>query len=240
MELDDRVTIATPEGIELQLQLAGLGSRFIAGVTDLIIQLVLLVLLALVTGAFSGGEALNATVYVIGAFVILLLYPILFEVLARGRTPGKRLSHLRVIRDSGAPDDLPASAIRNVVRLIDGPLLLYVPTVISILATPQNQRPGDLAAGTLVIREGSPESSSHDTTGGHELPLNWDVSAITPQELAAIRQFLDRRTTLDRTARSALAARLASGLGAKVAGAQLTGDPEVFLQTLAELKARGR
>jgi hypothetical protein len=62
MELDDRITIATPEGIELPLQLAGLGSRFIAGVTDLIIQIFLLVALALITGAFSGGEALNATV----------------------------------------------------------------------------------------------------------------------------------------------------------------------------------
>jgi uncharacterized RDD family membrane protein YckC len=240
VELDDRITIATPEGIELQLQLAGLGSRFIAGVTDLIIQIVLLVLLALLTGALSGGEALNATVFVIGAFVILFLYPILFEVLARGQTPGKRLAHLRVVRDSGAPDDLPASAIRNLVRIIDGPLVLYLPTVVSILATAQNQRPGDLAAGTLVIREASPTPSSAIPAGDRELPVNWDVSAITPQELAAIRQFLDRRTSLDRTSRSALAARLANGLGAKVAGAQLRGDPEAFLQTLAELKTRGR
>ena len=115
MELDDRVTIATPEGIELQLQLAGLGSRFIAGVTDLIIQIVLLVVLALITGAFSGGEALNATVYVIGAFLILFFYPIVFEMLTRGRTPGKRLTHLRVVRDTGAPDDLPASASPGLV-----------------------------------------------------------------------------------------------------------------------------
>jgi uncharacterized RDD family membrane protein YckC len=240
VELDDRVTIATPEGIELQLQLAGLGSRFIAGVTDLIIQIVLLVALALVTGALSGGEALNATVYVIGAFVILFIYPILFEVLARGRTPGKRLTHLRVVRDTGAPDDLPASAIRNVMRIVDGPVLLYLPTVISILATARNQRPGDLAAGTLVIREASPEASWKGPTGDRQPVPNWDVSAITAEELAAIRQFLDRRQTLDRKARSELAGRLATGLGAKVAGAELRGDPEAFLQRLAELKARGR
>jgi uncharacterized RDD family membrane protein YckC len=240
VELDDRVTIATPEGIELQLQLAGLGSRFIAGVTDLIIQIGLLVVLALVTGAASGGQALNATVYVIGAFVILFFYPILFEVLGRGRTPGKRLTHLRVVRDTGAPDDLPASAIRNVMRIVDGPLLLYLPTVISILATPRNQRPGDLAAGTLVIREASPEPSPKRPAGDRALPASWDVSAITPQELAAIRQFLDRREALDRSSRSELAALLANGLGAKVAGAELRGDPEAFLQTLTELKARGR
>jgi uncharacterized RDD family membrane protein YckC len=240
VELDDRVTIDTPEGIELQLQLAGLGSRFIAGVTDLIIQILLLVVLALVTGALSGGGALNATVYVIGAFAILFVYPILFEVLARGRTPGKRLTHLRVVRDTGAPDDLPASAIRNLMRIIDGPLLLYLPTIILILTTARNQRPGDLAAGTLVIREGAPEQQAARPTSARELPATWDVSAVTAQELAAIRQFLDRRDTLDRSSRAELAARLANGLGAKVAGAQLRGDPELFLQTLAELKARGR
>jgi uncharacterized RDD family membrane protein YckC len=240
VELDDRVTIATPEGIELELQLAGLGSRFIAGVTDLIIQIILLAVLAIVTGALSGGGSFNATVYVIGAFLIVFFYPILFEVLARGRTPGKRLTHLRVVRDTGAPDDLPASTIRNLMRIVDGPLLAYVPTVVSIVATPHNQRPGDLAAGTLVIRERSGHGSSTRTATNHDLPPNWDVSAITPQELAAIRQFLERRTTLERTARHELAARLANGLGAKVAGAQLRGDPEAFLQTLADLKARGR
>jgi hypothetical protein len=196
--------------------------------------------LALITGAFSGAESLNATVYVIGAFVILFFYPIVCEMLARGRTPGKRLTHLRVVRDTGAPDDLPASAIRNVMRIIDGPLLLYLPTVISILATAHNQRPGDLAAGTLVIREAPAQAPSRRLTGDGELPANWDVSAITLQELAAIREFLDRRDALDRTARSDLAGRLATGLGAKVAGAERRGDPEAFLQTLAELKSRAR
>lgn len=240
MELDDRVTIATPEGIELELQLAGLGSRFIAGVTDLIIQVILLVILALVTGGLSGAGSLNAAVAVIGAFVILFLYPILFEVLTGGRTPGKRLTHLRVVRESGAPDDLPASAIRNLMRIVDGPLLLYLPTVIGIVATARNQRPGDVAAGTLVIREGSGHRSSDRAAPQGDLPPTWDVSAITPQELAAIRQFLERRATLDRKARAELANRLATGLGAKVAGAQLRGDPEAFLQRLADLKARGR
>ncbi|HTU95266.1 MAG TPA: RDD family protein [Solirubrobacteraceae bacterium] len=240
MELDDRVTIATPEGIELELQLAGLGSRFIAGVTDLIIQVILLAILALVTGGISDHNSLNTVVDVIGAFVILFFYPILFEVLARGRTPGKRLTHLRVVRDTGAPDDLPASAIRNLMRAVDGPLLLYLPTVVFIVATAHNQRPGDLAAGTLVIREGAGQRSSDGRATATDLPPNWDVSAITPQELAAVRQFLERRDGLDRKARSELAARLANGLGAKVAGAQLRGDPEVFLQTLADLKARGR
>lgn len=240
MDLEDRITIATPEGVELQLQLAGLGSRFIAGVTDLIIQALMLVVLALSTGALSGGNQLNATAYVIGTFAIVFFYPIAFELLARGRTPGKRLTHLRVLRDSGAPIDLPASAIRNLLRILDGPALLCLPTVISIVATARNQRPGDLAAGTLVIRESTAPRRAPVGVTEQELPSDWDVSAVSAQELAAVRRFLERRDTLERGARAELAGRLASGLGAKVAGAQLRGDPERFLEQLAQIKSRRR
>jgi uncharacterized RDD family membrane protein YckC len=242
VELDDRITIATPEGIELQLQLAGLASRFIAGTVDLIIQLLAIFALALITGPVFGGGKLNTVVFVIGVFMIWFLYPILFELLARGRTPGKRLSHLRVVRDSGAPVDLQASAIRNLVRVVDGLLLLYVPTVISILVTERNQRPGDIAAGTLVIRESAPPKQAPATTAtAAQKPLEeWDVSAITAQELAAVRRFLDRRETLDRGARYELALRLASGLRPKIAGATARTDPERFLEALAAIKASRR
>ena len=83
------------------------------------------------------------------------MYPIAFELLARGRTPGKRLTHLRVVRERGDAVDLPSSVIRNLVRLLDGQTLLWKqPTIISILATGnRNQRPGDIAGGTLVIRD---------------------------------------------------------------------------------------
>ncbi len=247
MELDDRITISTPEGVELQLQLAGLASRSIAGTVDLIIQLLAILALAYLTGASTGGGNLNAVVFVIGAFVILLFYPILFELLARGRTPGKRLGHLRVVRDSGAPVDLQASAIRNLIRLVDGLALLYLPTVIFILATRRNQRPGDLAAGPLVIRENPPSKAGRASTAtpGNGAALaeaadGWDVSAITPEELATVRRFLERRESLDRAARYQLALRLASGLRAKVAGAPARTDPERFLETLAAVKASRR
>ena len=240
MELEDRVTIATPEGVELQLALAGLGSRFIAGVIDLIIQLVVVVVLALLTGALSGGGALNTVVFVVGAFLVAFFYPVLFEVLAGGRSPGKRVNHLRVVRENGTPIDFPASAIRNLLRLLDGPPLLYLPTTVSIVATARNQRPGDLAAGTLVIREAPVLAAAPVSPPARALPADWDVSAVTPQELAAVRRFLARRESLERRARHELALRLANGLGAKVAGARLRGDPERFLETLAELKTRRR
>jgi uncharacterized RDD family membrane protein YckC len=241
MELEDRITITTPEGLELEVQLAGLGSRFIAGMTDLIIQVVLVVLLVVATGVISGGGHLDELAAVIGVFLIWIGYPIGFEVLARGRTPGKRFNHLRVVREGGTAVDLPASAIRNFMRLIDGPTLGYVPTVISIIATKRNQRPGDLAAGTLVVREQPvPSQGTQTQARAPLLPAweSWDVSAVTDADIATIRQLLARRDSLDPRARSDLARRLAEGLAAKVAGAPRQGSAERFLETLVEAKSR--
>jgi uncharacterized RDD family membrane protein YckC len=243
VDLDESITVATPEGVELRLQLAGLGSRFIAGAADVIIQLLLIVILALLTGALSGSSGVGLAVFAIGTFVITIFYPVLFEVLAGGRPPGKRLSHLRVVRDSGAPVDVTASLIRNLIRLLDGPTLLYLPTIVSIAVTSHNQRPGDLAAGTLVIREQPPTTptpaprplTAATTTAGRSVP-RWDTSAITPQETAAVRRFLERRHTLDVKARQELALRLANGLRPKVTSPPSDLTPERFLEEIVQSK----
>jgi uncharacterized RDD family membrane protein YckC len=246
MDLDESITISTPEGLLLRLQLAGLGSRFIAGVVDLIIQAILVVILALLAGAAGVTSGAKGLVVLIGTFVIVFFYPVLFEVLGKGRTPGKRMSHLRVVRDTGSPVDLAASAIRNLMRLIDGPILLYLPTMVSVAVTSRNQRPGDLAAGTLVIREQSAkrraaagrEASGREASAGGAA-ARWDASAVTVQETAAVRRFLERRDSLERSARTELAQRLADGLRAKVTSAPRDLEPERFLEELERVKRNG-
>lgn len=240
MDLDDHVTIATPEGVELALVLAGLGSRFIAGSIDAVIQLFSILILYLLTVALTGAHGLLAAVFVVLSFGILLFYNTVFELLAAGRTPGKSLSHLRVVRSSGVPVDLAASAIRNLARLLDGPLLLYLPTVISIALSPRNQRPGDMAAGTIVIREQRLTRPGVIPERPPGEPARWDVSALSAQELAAVRRFLERRETLDRGARHELALRLASGLRSKVSGAPERLEAERFLEALAATKTERR
>ncbi len=245
MDLDESITIATPEGLELRLQLAGLGSRFIAGAVDLAIMLILLAILALIAGPVTGlSGGVSGVVYVIGAFAILLFYPIVFEVRGHGQTPGKRMSNLRVLRDSGAPVDLPASSIRNLMRLVDGLLLLYIPSIVSIAVTSRNQRPGDIAAGTIVTREpprakrreGAPVVEPPGLVDVDASADRWDTSAVTPQEVAAVRRFLERRGTLERRARRELAVRLADGLRPKVSSAPPDLGAERFLEELERIK----
>jgi uncharacterized RDD family membrane protein YckC len=134
VELEDRITIATPEGIELQIVLAGAASRFIACVIDLVVQLALVVLAAVAALGLLGG-GVGTALFAMASFAALYLYDVLFEVLASGRTPGKRVTHLRVVRERGTPVDLPASAIRNLLRLIDFLPTAYLVGLASILIT---------------------------------------------------------------------------------------------------------
>ncbi len=248
MELEDRITIATPEGLSVHLQLAGVGSRFIACGFDLGLQIIIIVLISLVIGSVIGG-AVAAAVIAISVFAVIFFYDVLFEVRAGGRTPGKRLTHLRVVRDNGAPVDLQASAVRNLMRLVDGLTFLYLPTLFGILITRRNQRPGDLAGGTLVIRDAARMSPSAppavagvppapDAPPPLVIAAPLDVSAVTEDEVAAVRRFLARREELDRSARQRLAYRLETGLRGKVSGAPEHDNPEHFLEALVAAKAR--
>ncbi|MEA2315582.1 MAG: hypothetical protein QOI03_2274 [Solirubrobacteraceae bacterium] len=238
MELEDRIVIKAPEGIDLQIVLAGAASRFIAGAVDLFLQVVLIGLAALVTLALVGG-GVGLALFAMTTFAGLYLYDILFEVFAAGRTPGKRWTHLRVVRAEGQPIDLPASAIRNLLRLIDILPGAYLVGILCIVLTKRNQRLGDLAAGTIVIREptGGRRSVPRATDEQPLRTAGWDVSAVSAEELATVRRFLERRDDLSASARRELGFRLEQGLRRKVAGAPDALSPEAFLAALVQAKS---
>jgi uncharacterized RDD family membrane protein YckC len=238
MLYEDRITIPTPEGVSLELTLAGFGSRAVAGTLDLALKAVVVGLLLIVIVALLGVD--GALVIVPAAGLSMLVFDVGFETLAGGRTPGKRMSGLRVVRSSGRPVDLVASMIRNILRLVDGLPLSYVPTIVSIVVTRRNQRPGDLAADTVVIRDRravdrlAPVAAAHPPDRA-AAGASWDVSAVPAEDLATVRAFLERRDGLARDARARLAAQLDGALRPRVGGAD-EHDPERFLEILYDAK----
>jgi len=246
VQYEDRISIPTPEGVALELTLAGLGSRAIAGAFDLVLKgLMILGLLAILVAAF-GTDGL--IVLIPAAVLAMLLYDVLFETLGGGRTPGKRWSGLRVVRSSGRPVDARASVIRNMMRLVDGLPLSYTPTIVSILVTRRNQRLGDLAADTVVVRDRravdrdrawQAASTRADDGVAARIGAGWDVSAVPAADIATVRSFLERRHQLTRDARARVAAQLDGALRPRVGGADES-DPERFLEILYDAKqARG-
>jgi len=237
--VQETLRIATPEGVSLELPLAGLGSRFVALLVDFVLQgLAFTLLIVVLVVANAGGYAATAIVAV-AVFALLFAYPVAFELGAGGRTPGKRWSNLRVVCDDGSPVTFRGSALRNVLRLVDILPALYLVGTIAIFATRNNQRLGDLAAGTLVVRE--PRAAavvSHapvEVAEPGELPA-WDVSGLREAELVALRRFLERRDALDAAPRNLLARDLAKRLRPSVGGVGGDLPPERFLELIAALR----
>lgn len=255
MDFEDRISIATPEGVELELELAGAGSRMAAGLIDIAIQGTLLLALGALT---LSSATVGVAVFAVAAFGVIFVYPLFFETLMSGRTPGKRFTGLRVIRMGGRPVGFVASAIRNIVRLADWLPAGYGIGIVAIIASPRDQRLGDLAAGTVVVRERRPGRTRREAAearndapgagldGGRRAPagppggLGWDAGAVTSREVATVRRFMSRRGDLNPQARLELAEGLAGQLRPKVAGAHDDLPPEAFLETLLEAKERRR
>jgi uncharacterized RDD family membrane protein YckC len=243
VDYEDRISISTPEGVEMELVLAGLGSRLVAAILDaMIVASVVFALWVIGVAAATpaGGGGVVTAVLIVLTFLVLFGYDVAFETLASGRTPGKRATGLRVVRQGGEPPGFLAAAVRNLLRLVDLLPAFYAIGVVSILFSPRNQRLGDLAAGTLVVRERRPPrwaSLPPPEAGAAGRFAAWDVSAITSYELVTVRRFLERRSDLEPHARTHLARELAERLRPKVIGAPEGTHPEEFLEGLALAKA---
>ena len=233
--------ISTPEGVDVELTLAGIGSRFIAAFFDLAIQWSVIIATAVLLGVTGGGgDGWEKAVFAIVFFLVFFGYDVLFEVRSRGRTLGKRWTGLRVVRTGGRPVTFIPSCVRNVMRLVD--ILpvppLYAVGMLSIFFTSKNQRLGDLAAGTLVVRE-RPGSFKAEPAAGPATARaadGWDVSAISAQDIGTVRQFLARRQGLADGARAELAGELERRLRPRVAGAPEGLQAEDFLERLSAAK----
>jgi len=239
VQLDDRLTIATPEGVALELILAGLGSRFLARLLDTLIQLGIILALAFglgITGIARPGWVVAVVVVLV--FLIVFAYDVAFETLNHGRTLGKQAAGIRVVGLTGEPVRFLASAVRNIARILDFLPGIYLIGTISIIATERDQRVGDLAAGTLVMRDRFPGMSRAPApiTLSAGAVAAWDVSAVGPAEVQAVRQFLDRRLELTAPARNYFAADLANQLATRVAGIPPYSHPEYVLEGIVVAK----
>lgn len=137
----------TPEGIRLELRLAGPVVRACAWSIDMLIRAILY---GLVSGIFAFFGGVGTSVMLIMFFLIEWFYPVVFE-LYNGASPGKKAMGLVVMQDNGTPVTFSSSLIRNLLRAADFLPFLYAAGLLSMLMNRNFQRLGDLAAGTLVV-----------------------------------------------------------------------------------------
>jgi uncharacterized RDD family membrane protein YckC len=233
--------MVTPEAVALEFTTANVGSRILAFVLDAAIVGVVsfLGLLPLVLTDATLPEWLLVSILVILIPGWFFGYFTVSETLWRGRTVGKAALGLRVVTKEGGPVRFRHAAVRTLLGLVDFGIGSGFFAVVFILLTRDNQRLGDLLAGTLVLRERSglpaPAPVSFDVPGGLEpYAAMLDVSGLTTEQYQAVRTFLLRTPSLAPQARASLALQLASPLAERLRPPPPAGvPPELYLRCVA-------
>ena len=225
----EKLIIETPEQTSIEFPLAGIGSRFLALLLDSLIQIGVMIVLGLIFAGVGYGfrnsglsESQTGAVWIIAVLIFLYFllmygYFMLFESIWNGQTPGKRLTHLRVIKDSGQPITAIDAVGRNLLRLVDQLPFAYGIGVLCVWISPQSKRLGDYVAGTVVVHEKSfdavaPGWDSPEPAAAH----HYGANRLTPEEFALVETFLSRRGALDTGVRYDTAASILSRIESKL------------------------
>ncbi|MFN6469588.1 MAG: RDD family protein [Nostoc sp. SerVER01] len=251
MRFFNRISFQTPESVELEFTLAGIGNRALALLIDytvLGISLLVFVLAwtffstqlfnfleDLVTNPGNIGLWLLAIFFFI-AFAIYIGYFVFFETLWFGQTPGKRIAKIRVVRDDGRLIGLQQATLRALLRPFDE--TLFIGAFLIMLGS-REKRLGDLAAGTIVI-QAQPANASTFTISEQakilhdELLQTANLSQLLPDDFAIIREYLQRRGAMSLKARASLSLNLAEQVKSIINLEKLpeTVTPDVFLEAI--------
>lgn len=241
------LAVETPEHVVLHLELAGLGSRLAAASVDVVLLTLLELALVEVLSALGVGALGNWLVAIGGALLFATFwgYFLLFEALNGGRTPGKALLGIRVVMETGHPITFAASAVRNLVRIVDGLSFFFV-GILLVLFHPQHKRLGDIAAGTIVVRERPTDVTlGRPTAPAPAQPtpelLEPGIPQLSDQEFRLLGQVLDRLDTLPPDRRERFLTDLVGRFAPRFP--ERESDPVVFLSRLhteEQAKRRGR
>jgi uncharacterized RDD family membrane protein YckC len=246
MSSSGKLTIETPEQTTLDFPLAGIGSRFLAIALDTLLEVaaisvVGIVLLALAmpfTLFFRSSGLWAVAIIIFFVFSIYVGYFALFEALWNGQTPGKRWTHLRVIKDSGRPISAYDAVLRNLLRIVDWLPTLYAAGIVTMIISRENRRIGDYAAGTVVVHEKPLETVGSiwkaRAAPTRAVPLR-SSAQLTLEELQLVETFLERRDSLHSEVRRTMARQIADRIGGRVGVPPATRpDTERFLEDMAE------
>lgn len=243
--MDRSISVRTPESIAFSYELAGLGSRFLALTIDLALQILILIGIG---WAFylmgSGGSSKSSdampdkfvqslVIAIISAIIFLVFfgYFIAFEAFWNGQTPGKKLLGIRVVRDGGYPIDLAGSFIRNLVRIGEFALGFYALSAVVSLLSPENKRLGDMAAGTIVVRDARVQSLTAILEQAEDAP-DRRIAMLNDEEHALIARFIARRKDMAANYRRTLASQIADRVRKRVSSDLQRLDDEELLERL--------
>lgn len=250
MHIFNRLTHQTPESVEIEFTLAGIGSRAWALLIDYHVVAAILAIFFSIWLAISsviidvwarvfGTDDLELwflAIAILTGFAINTGYFVFFETLWHGQTPGKKIAKIRVVQDNGRLIGLQQATLRAILRSIDD--ILFIGALL-IMLTNKEKRLGDLAAGTIVVQtetaNKSPKFALSDAaqeTATQLLQTQADFTQLLPDDFATIREYLHRRVTMTIEAREQVSLNLAKQVKAIIGLEKLPTPlkPDLFLE----------
>jgi uncharacterized RDD family membrane protein YckC len=243
--------IETPENVELEQRLAGIGSRFMAGVIDGLILTGMSIAVFIVFSAlsmldpFEAQLGLGTALFAVAIFLLFWGYFVFFEYRTNGQTPGKKTMRIRVVREGGMPITFRDVAVRNLLRIVDSfpSMIISVIGGVVMFATKKCQRLGDLAAGTVVVSE---QPVDYSAKSDRRVTAEWEADAgaaalratgLTPEEYRVLSNYWMRRGELTLEARYNVLPKLLAPILARSGQALADGRLET-LEAYVELLMR--
>jgi uncharacterized RDD family membrane protein YckC len=210
--------VVTGEAVELDIRLARWPSRLLGQLIDLAVEFVALGALGALIAKLTTNADSDADAAIVIAVLVAVFfgYPVAMETLVGGRTLGKMVLGLRVVRDDGAPERFRQALFRALMFLL---VDWWGPGLIVSVLSDRSKRIGDLVAGTIVIQDRLPGGSTQPT----EMPpqLAWwaaqlDLQRLDDELALSVRQFLNRQSQMHPASREALGTQLVAAVSARV------------------------
>jgi len=215
--------LITGEAVALELRPARVATRGLAFALDALVQITLLIALLLAAGgvssALGGDQAITAALLLVATVISLIGYPVVSEVLSRGRSLGKAALGLRVVRTDGGPERFRHALVRALFGFVEIWLSAGSIALIASLVSRDGKRLGDQFAGTVVVLERVPVQTSTMWSPAPWL-VPWvsaaDLSRVPDDLAASARQLVIRARELDPSVRMTVGQELATTMASYV------------------------
>jgi uncharacterized RDD family membrane protein YckC len=150
----DNIKIQTTQNVEIEYELASLADRVLATLLDYLFFIAYACIALLVMGL-----VLNVSVFrhfslamAVIMFLPIAFYDLVCETFMQGKTFGKMIMKIKVVKLDGTQANFGAYLIRWLLRIIDTRLFTGGVALVAIILNGKGQRIGDMAAGTTVIK----------------------------------------------------------------------------------------
>jgi uncharacterized RDD family membrane protein YckC len=219
------------EAVVLDLRIATVGTRTVAATIDVVVSAAAVVAAVVLIGGLAGSDdTLSAALTTVSTIGVTLGLPVSVETLSRGRSLGKLVMGLRVVRDDGGPLRFRHALVRGLLGLVELYLTVGAIAVIASAVSRQGKRLGDIFAGTVIIRERAPSATKPLAplpTGWEHWAAELDLSLLSPPLALAGHQLLGRYATLSSPARERLAEALVSDISRTLGTPPPVGVPSI-------------